>query len=254
MINELIDATTLTIVGRKGLGKTVGSAILVNNIEKNTVVFDITGAYTQDELIQDALYLAIDTKVDSSTIVLILKQFKEKAKKRIVLNLARLTRKELVDFTEIFFKIVNQVGDVAIVIDEIGEVASQQREFYSPELERCCRIGRNYGIKPFIMITQRTQKADKNILALSDYYLIFGLTHNLDLQAVQDLSGFDKETFEPIKKYIKNLGVGKCVVLKYNGEMEKIGFDMDSQTIYKVKAKNSVQEEMIKEIENKEGV
>ena len=250
MQKEILESTTISIFGRKGLGKTVGSSILINNLEKETLVFDITGAYTKDTLVKDALYLTIDTRVDNSVLKLILEQFKEHQK--IVLDMSRLTRRELVEFTELMFKLINSVGDVAVVIDEVGEVASQQREYYSPELERCVRIGRNYGIKPFIMITQRTQKVDKNILALSDYYIVFGLTHNLDLKAVQELTGLDNEQFEPLKKSIKNMGVGKCEVIKFTGENQKAYFDLVSNSLREATPQNTRQQEIIKNIKKVE--
>ena len=245
---ELINSTTITLLGRKGLGKTVGSAILINNVDKHSVILDITGAYSTGQLIREALYLKIDTRIDRSIIVKILEQFENY--KRIVIDLSNQTRKELVEFSELFFKTINQVGDIAVVVDEVGEIVSQQKEYYSPEFERCVRIGRNYGIKPVIMITQRTQKADKNVLALSDYYVVMGLTHNLDLKAVQELVGLDSESFEPLKKSIKNLGVGKCEVVKFSGETEKAVFDMVNNEISKVEPFNKRQQKILKDLES----
>lgn len=247
MINDILGTTTISFLGRKGLGKTVGSSILINNLEKDTIVFDITGAYTDGELIKEAKYIDVNTKkFDKKIIIDILMKFKES--KKLVLCLNRLTRKELVDFSEIMFKVLNEIGDVAVVIDEVGEIVSQQREYYSPELERCCRIGRNYNIKPFIVITQRTQKVDKNILALSDYYIIMGLTHNLDLEAVRELVGFNAKEFEPLKKNIKQLTTGEFYLLKYDGTFRKGKFDIRNQTAVEV-APNSRQKKVLAELE-----
>lgn len=250
MKNEILNATTITMLGRKGLGKTIGSSILANNLTKHTIIFDITGAYTKDNLIKKALYLKVDTRIDNTILNKILLQFEHYQK--IVLDLSEKTRQELVDFSETFFKKINQVGDVAIIVDEVGEIVSQQREFYSPEFERCVRIGRNYGIQPIIMITQRTQKADKNVLALSDYYVVFGLTHNLDLKAVQELVGLDNIQYEDLKKSIKNLGVGKCEIIKYSGETKKMYFDLVLQDLVEVQPQNTKQQKVLSELKESE--
>lgn len=251
MLNDILNTTTISFLGRKGLGKTIGSSILINNInDKDVLVFDITGAYTDGELIKDAKYIDVNTKrFDKKIIIDILLKFKETRK--IVLCLNRLTRKELVEFSEVMFKVLNEIGDVAVIIDEVGEIVSQQREYYSPELERCCRIGRNYNIRPFIVITQRTQKVDKNILALSDYYIIMGLTHNLDLEAVRELVGYSAKEFETLKKQIKGLNVGEFYLLKYDGTFRKGKFDLRNQNIVEI-SQNSRQKKILAEVEKEE--
>ncbi len=248
MIDEILSSTTITYVGRKGVGKTFGSSILINNIEnKDTLILDVTGAYTIGRLIHDAIYLEIDVhKITRANVIEILKRFK--VKNKLVLNLQRLTRKELVVFFDELFKVINSLGDIAIIIDEVGEVVPQGREAYSQEVERAVRIGRNYNIRPFIMITQRAQKVDKNVLALSDYYIVMGLSHNLDLDAIQKLIGWSTNEFEPIKQKIKSLRIGEFYLIKYDGTIRKGKFNAQDQSITETTDKKR-QKDVLKKLE-----
>ena len=236
MIKEILKEPTISFLGNKGRGKTVGAAILLNNIDDDVLVIDTVGAFTKDRLIKNAIYIEVDVRKFTKKMFLpIFKRFKEKS--RIVLNIQRLTSKEMIDFSECIFSLVLDVGDVALVVDEVGEIVSQQKEKYSPEYERLVRIGRNYGIRPVIQITQRPQKVDKNVLALSDYYMTMGLSHNLDLNAVRDLIGQDKHEFEPTRIDIKKQLVGDCLLIKHDGIVTRTKFNMDTDTlIEKVRA------------------
>ena len=159
----------------------------------------------------------------------IFQRFKEKS--RIVLNVQSLSTKELIEFSEVVFALVLEIGDVGLVVDEVGEIVSQQKEKYSPQYERLVRIGRNYGVRPVIQITQRPQKVDKNVLALSDYYMTMGLSHNLDLNAVKDLIGLDTYEFQDIRKEIKKQTVGECLLVKHDGEITRTKFNMDKDIL-----------------------
>ena len=220
----------------KGYGKTYGSAILANNIDQDLLVFDVVGAYTKDRLIKGAKYLDVDISEPKRAHGLqVLKQFKEHTK--VVLNLQALTRENLTKFCEMMFKVINEFGELAILVDEVGDIVSQTKEHYCNEYERTVRVGRNYDIRPVIQITQRPQKADKNVLALSDYYLIMRLNHNLDLNAVQDLIGTDKFEFAETRDKIKNLKQGDFLLLSSDGSYMRGHFDGTKQNIVETTAK-----------------
>lgn len=236
LLQEIISSTTITFMGMKGYGKTYGSAILANNIDQDLLVFDVVGAYTKDRLIKGAKYLDVDISEPKRAHGLqVLKQFKEHTK--VVLNLQALTRENLTKFCEMMFKVINEFGELAILVDEVGDIVSQTKEHYCNEYERTVRVGRNYDIRPVIQITQRPQKADKNVLALSDYYLIMRLNHNLDLNAVQDLIGTDKFEFAETRDKIKNLKQGDFLLLSSDGSYMRGHFDGTKQNIVETTAK-----------------
>jgi hypothetical protein len=244
MIKKVLAEPTISFLGNKGRGKTVGSAILVNNMESEVLIIDTVGAFSKDRLIKDAIYIEVDVrKFDKKMFFPIFKKFKDK--KRIVLNVQRLTSKELIEFSEIIFGLVLDVGDIGLVVDEVGEIVSQQKEKYSPEYERLVRIGRNYNIRPVIQITQRPQKVDKNVLALTDFYCVMGLSHNLDLNAVQDLIGYSKEEFQTLRGEIKKQGIGDCLLVKHDGTVTKTKFNMEKD-ILKERIQAPRQKEVLK--------
>jgi len=244
VLNELLNATTITFLGMKGVGKTIGSSILANNINKHTIVVDIAGAYTINRLIDEAKYYLVD-EYDKRLIVKALKEgFDEK--NRIVFDVSKMTKSRIVDFVDLLSEILKIGGDVAVVIDEVGEVIPQSSGKYSEQFESLVRVGRNYGVKPIIMISQRPQKVDKNALALSDYYIIMRLTHNLDLNAVKELFGLSSVEFQPLAQEIKKLNVGECIIYKYNGDWFKAKFDMHTQDLLKSKGNTRI-DEVLKE-------
>lgn len=240
ILNELLNATTIGILGMKGTGKTFSSSVLANNIDKHTILLDITGAYTINRLIKDAAYIDVDTTEQRAITKALLKGFADN--QRIVFNTTFLVRKNLIEFTENLFKILNQVGDAAVIIDEAADILPQTKELYSHEAERTIRLGRNWDIKPIVVITQRSAKLDKNALALADYILIFRLTHNLDLDAIKTLIGMNSAEFIPLAQEIKNLNIGECVIYKYTGEFFKAKVDLAKQDIFKIEAKSRIKE------------
>jgi len=230
MIKEILQEPTISFLGNKGRGKTVGASILVNNMEDDVLIIDTVGAFSKDRLIKKAIYIEVDVrKFSKKMFIPIFQRFKEKS--RIVLNVQSLSTKELIEFSEVVFALVLEIGDVGLVVDEVGEIVSQQKEKYSPQYERLVRIGRNYGVRPVIQITQRPQKVDKNVLALSDYYMTMGLSHNLDLNAVKDLIGLDTYEFQDIRKEIKKQTVGECLLVKHDGEITRTKFNMDKDIL-----------------------
>ena len=230
MIKEVLKEPTISFLGNKGRGKTVGAAILVNNMEDDVLVVDTVGAFSIGRLIKNAIYVEVDVRKFSKKMCMtIFKKFAHTS--RIVLNVQRLTRKEMVEFCECLCAVTMEIGDVGFVIDEVGEVVSQQKEFYSPEYERLVRVGRNYGVKPVIQISQRPQKVDKNVLALTDFYCIMGMSHNLDLDAVRNLIGLDTDEFKPMREEIKKQTVGDCLLVKYDGSLKRTKFNMDKDSL-----------------------
>jgi len=237
MIKKILEEPTISFLGNKGRGKTVGAAILVNNMEGDVLIVDTVGAFSMNKLIKKAKYLEVDVrKFSKKTAMEIFKQFKEN--RRVVLNVQKLTSKEKIAFSECVCAMAMELGDLGFVVDEVGEIVSQQGESYSTEYERLVRVGRNYGVRPVVQITQRPQKVDKNVLALTDYYMVMGLSHNLDLEAVRNLIGQDTYEFKELRNDIKKQGVGDCLLVKFDGEMERAKFCMDSDSLKEIAPKS----------------
>ncbi|HIQ50295.1 MAG TPA: ATP-binding protein [Nanoarchaeota archaeon] len=248
---EILSKHTISILGIKGYGKTVASSILTNNInDKVVIVIDTVGAYTRDRLIKKAEYIRIKRignrkEVIKKGLISSLKQIREM---KVVFDISRLKRQELVIFIDVLAELLLELGEkgnyFVLVIDEIGEYLPQNRIVYSEELERVIRIGRNYNISPVIMITQRPQKVAKDVLALSDTYIIFKTIHQLDREKIKELLGLSKEEFRDIENILKNLKIGESLVITEQLDTFLVRWDMENQ--------DYILQEQEKEFEKKE--
>jgi DNA helicase HerA-like ATPase len=110
-------------------------------------------------------------------------------------------------------------GNVGIVVDEVGEYVpegSSSRKTYSREMERVIRIGRNYGIKPYILITQRPQQVAKKVLDLAQYTIVFKLIRYRSREKVKQLLGMSDYEFTTVSNMLKELQVGQSLVIDDN--------------------------------------
>jgi DNA helicase HerA-like ATPase len=190
-------------MGQKGTGKTFSSVILSACIRKKVFYIDTVGVVSRLRLLKNAAYVKM-AKVSKEELIKVFKQCYKKYNYTI-LDLSYFVQDELVNFMDTFCEWALKTGNMAVVIDEIGDYVPQYREVYSIELERLIRIGRNYNIQPVIMITQRPQKTNKEVLALADYYIIFRVMHNLDREKIKDLIGLKSDEWEKLEREIMKL-------------------------------------------------
>ncbi len=190
-------------MGQKGTGKTFAAAILGHCINKKVFYIDTVGVWSKLKLIPGAAYVKMG-KVGENKLWKTFNTCYSKYK-AVVLDLSYYIQSELVDFMNSFCRWALTIGNMAVIVDEVGDYCPQYREVYSVELERLVRIGRNYGVEPIIMITQRPQKVNKEILALSDFYIIFRVMHNLDREKIKDLLGYKAEQWDVLEKEIMKL-------------------------------------------------
>jgi len=63
-----------------------------------------------------------------------------------------------------------------------------------------------------LLISQRPQKVNKHAVALRDYYCIFRMVHNLDIDAIGSILGQSQKDFLPIAHKIKGQHVGDYMI------------------------------------------
>jgi hypothetical protein len=205
------ETTTVCVVGQKGTGKTYCMAILGEHLECRALYFDTVGAFTKKQLVRDAIYLKVSTLDKQKILTAIAECYKRKDKetgqqcKRVVLDMGGLIPREKVYLVDMVCPWIMSVGNMAVFCDEMSLICPQSSRVYSEEFLRLVIAGRNENIVPVVFATQRTQAADKNVLALADKYFIFRLIHNLDRNKVKDLIGLDAQEWLELESKIMTL-------------------------------------------------
>lgn len=202
---------TLGILGQKGTGKTYLTRQLAEAIPKNVVLFDTIGVVKA----KGCKIYEVDIKNPEKQAVLF-SQITQKTKHNIGVNLSRLTKDEIVLFTNLYLSITS-MKDKYILIDEMADYTPQIGAS-SKELERLVRHGRNFG-NTFIFNTQRPAYLTKNVLNLIDVVVFFRLVWKRDIDVVKDvLNNLGKKSVSSEVTEITNFGVGECKIYKFGVE------------------------------------
>lgn len=202
---------TITVMGLKNSGKTYATAIMAQLIDKQVFVFDTLGAMSRKKLLSNASYIGI-SEASNVTYLKLFEQVRKEflkgntKRKSIVFNLSYFDEDQLVSFADIFYAWAIKRGGFAVVVDEIVDYCPEGAGKYSQGLRRLWRAGRNYGIWPVILTTQRPQEASKKLLAQSQIYFIMKLAHQLDREKIKQLIAIKfTEDWEKIEREIMAL-------------------------------------------------
>ena len=199
---------TIGILGQKGTGKTYLTRQIAEAIPKNIVLFDTIGVVKP----KGCMMYEVDIKQPEKQAVLF-SQITLRTHHNIGLDLSRLTKDEIVKFTQLYLAIT-PMKNKYIIIDEMADYTPQIGES-SKELERLVRHGRNFG-NTFIFNTQRPAYLTKNVLNLIDVVIFFRLVWERDIVVVKDvLNNLGKRNITNEIQAITNFGVGECKVYKF---------------------------------------
>lgn len=209
MTKIIIEKTkTLGILGQKGTGKTYLTRQLAEAIPKNVILFDTIGVVKA----KGCKIYEVDIKNPEKQAVLF-SQITQKTKHNIGVNLSRLTKDEIVFFTNLYLSITS-MKDKYILIDEMADYTPQIGAS-SKELERLVRHGRNFG-NTFIFNTQRPAYLTKNVLNLIDVVVFFRLVWKRDIDVVKDvLNNLGKKSVSSEVTEITNFNTGECKIYKF---------------------------------------
>ena len=205
---------TVGILGQKGTGKTYLTRQIAESIPKNVVLFDTIGVVKP----KGCMMYEVDIKQREKQAVLFA-QITQRTHHNIGLDFSRLTKDEIVDFTQMYLSMA-KMKDKYIIIDEMADYTPQIGES-SKELERLVRHGRNFG-NTFIFNTQRPAYLTKNVLNLIDVVVFFRLVWERDVVVVKDiLNNLGKKNITSEVTQITNFGVGECKIYKFGIEGKK---------------------------------
>ena len=200
----------LGVMGLRGTGKTFTSANLIKLFPNERWLFyDVAGAIAHNNYIPGAEVLHVDELISEKYFYKILKTLFKK-NNVVIVDMGRITGKTMSVIADYMSNFALRNG-LNVVIDEAGKILSQRSFNYSLRTEDLVTIGRNYGTGKIILITQRPANVSKNVYALSDYYMIFQLKHQLDHKQVRDMYGLTVHEYAPLSAKIKMLKVGQFI-------------------------------------------
>ena len=108
-----------------------------------------------------------------------------KKNETVVIAFDRLLGSEIVQFVDNFIPMIKMHHGLWI-FDEVHEFVPQSMRDYSYETERMIRHTRNDD-NGVLVTTQRPAFANKNVLALTDFMLLFRISYPNDLEVVAKL-------------------------------------------------------------------
>lgn len=194
---------TIFCIGGKGTGKTTLLKLIANKANKDEMrcfVFDTLGVINIKGF--QRIWFK---KEDIANGAVAGKLFSNKSKQNIIFSFKDFNQNELVLFLDPFFQNW-KITDALIFIDEVHELCGQSvsGNKYSTEVERAFRHWRNLNVG-FVAATQRPAFTSKNVLALTDYLILFRVTYPNDLNAVKEILGnmLDKEATEDLLNKLK---------------------------------------------------
>ncbi len=198
IIIENATQRTVSIIGGKGTGKTTLLKMLLEEKEA-FLVFDPLNVINFDG---DFYRIGINKNTDEKKIKNISKIINKflSEKKKIVLYFSEMIKEEIKEKMEILFPVLN-IKDCFVVFDEVHEFVPHFSG--SVEIERFIRHCRNKNIG-IIMTTQRPASVATNVIALTDYLILFRVTWKNDTKAIEEILKYQLDKAET-NNAIKNI-------------------------------------------------
>ena len=126
---------------------------------------------------------------------------------KIIFSFNNMLQKEIVEFIDGLLSIWKPC-DCLIMADEVQDIVPEMSTggVFSAEFERLVRSGRNSNIG-FVIDTQRPAMVKKNVLALTDYLILYRITWSNDLKVVKEIVG-NSFTKDKTENLIRNIQKG----------------------------------------------
>jgi len=208
---------TVSIIGQKGTGKTTLVKIAMSELPPSTpcLVFDPLNVIDSKRK-----YVINKKSLSFGGIAAKLVNRHLKKNETVVIAFDRLLGSEIVEFVDAFVPGIRMSAGVWI-FDEIHEFVPQSAPGYSLEVERMIRHTRNDN-NGVVLTTQRPAFVAKNVLALTDFMILFRLSYPNDLEVVKKLLS-TSESQDEIIKNIQGKGFLEGYTIDYDPKAGDFG-------------------------------
>lgn len=171
MIKDKIknDITT-GILGAKGSGKSVLLSYFAEGYNSKIILLDVLGVYNPKSNFKTAIVPHSYYCMDVESYLRMKDKFPKNAK--IVISLEKYIDEDLINAVDMLCEqLMEDKESIALLSDEVADFMPNNAKG-SKTFHRLVKNGRNYGIKPVILATQRPQSVDKSVFDLCDKFYI----------------------------------------------------------------------------------
>ena len=206
---------TNAVLGAKGSGKSVLLAHFLTESNKKHILLDMLGVYNPKNEFKTAVVPLSYYCINVDAFIKTYSKFPSDAK--IIIDMSEYTQDDLVPATDALcvFLMDNKIK-CGFMSDEVADIMPQMGRG-SIQLHRLIKNGRNYGIRPVTIATQRPQSVNKSIFDLCDKFLVSVQRAPRTVDYIADILDIGGD--ENIKTEIKQLKQREFLI--YNGESIK---------------------------------
>lgn len=212
-----ITQKTIAILAQKGGGKSTLIRMIGESLDAKLpiIILDPVGGTS----IQSPAFYQM--KVTSDTLSGHTMKWLKKAwenKDTVLIDTSRLTTPEYVEWSEGFFN-MPWLKDGLIVVDETHFLVPQMRGKFSLGFQKFVKVCRNDNVG-LILSSQRPQSVSKEILALTDVYIIGRIVYTSDREITLSLIApfLTKEEYNEYERNIQEFGFMEFVVVNYQSK------------------------------------
>ena len=205
---SFLDYKQLDIIGGKGSGKTNLAAAKANEMT-DFIFIDTLGVlhpkneYRSARIPNTSYYGTPKNNNGDSVDMFFYAQSKTTIKRRHVIDFSEFItleeRQDAINRISLWILRESKRGNVyPLIVDEIADYAPEGKE--PPEaLHRLVKNGRNYGIYPVVLITQRPQSTSKQLLDLADCYVIGRQQGPRTIETIQKIADLDDDLLKNLQ-------------------------------------------------------
>lgn len=190
------DKVTVSILAAKGSGKSVLLASLLNEMSSG-ILIDMLGVFNPRRNYKTAI---VPGSVYYESIEAFLEYYHQVPESKHIIDMSSYVGDGLIDASDKLCEYLIKSGRMALLIDEVADISPEAGKG-STEFHRLVKNGRNYGIRPIIMATQRPQSTQKKVLDLSDTFYVSTQRAPRTVEYILDIldKKGDKETATKIR-------------------------------------------------------